>query len=152
MRTLLPFRRNAAIAALLAMTALAGTIGSAGADGALAVGAPADVAEEGYAYGFAVNLASTEAASTKAMRDCSTKQPCVDPRAQRLCKVVQTFRDKCFAVAMDPKDATPGAGWAVADDQATAGNNALAKCQETAGVDRVKFCKVTHSDCDGSAK
>jgi len=152
MRRLLPFRRNAVVAGMLTAMALAGAVGPAAADGALAVGAPADVAEEGYAYGFGVNLASTEEASTKAMRDCSTKSPGVDPRAQRLSKIVQTFRNKCFAVAMDPKDATPGAGWAVADDQATAGNNALARCQETAGVDRVKFCKVTHSDCDGSAK
>lgn len=138
---------------MLALTALADTIAPrpAAADGALAVGEPADVAAEGYAYGFAVNLAS-DAASTKAMRDCSAESPGVDPRAQRLCKIVQTFRDKCFAVAMDPKDATPGAGWAVADDKTTAGRNALARCMETAGEDRRSYCKVTHTDCDGDAK
>jgi len=151
MHTLLRFRLGATIAALLAAMALACTVGPAAADGALAVGAPADVAEEGYAYGFGVNLASAEA-SAKAMRDCSSQSPGVDPRAQALCKIVQTFRDKCFAVAMDPKDATPGAGWAVADDKATAGRNALAKCMETAGEDRRSYCKVTHMDCDGAAK
>jgi hypothetical protein len=151
MRASMPFQRHAAIAALLAVMALTGTVGPAAADGALAVGAPADVAEEGYAYGFGVNVASTEA-SAKAMRDCTRRSQGVDPRAQRLCKIVQTFRDKCFAVAMDPKDATPGAGWAVADDKATAGRNALAKCMETAGADRRNFCEVTHTDCDGAAK
>ncbi len=154
MRTLLPIQRKASLAALLAILALAGTIGPrpAAADGALAVGEPADVAAEGYAYGFAVNLASADQAGTKAMRDCSTESPGVDKRAQALCKIVQTFRNKCFAVAMDPKDATPGAGWAVADDKATAGHNALAKCMETAGADRRDYCKVTHTDCDGAAK
>jgi hypothetical protein len=152
MRTLQLLERNAT-AALLAAMAFAGMIAPlpAAADGALAVGEPADVAAEGYAYGFAVNRTSDEA-STKAMRDCTTASPGVDPRAQRLCKIVQTFRDKCFAVAMDPKDATPGAGWAVADDRATAGRNALAKCMETAGEDRRTYCEVTHTDCDGAAK
>ena len=152
MRRLLPFRRNAVVAGMLTAMALAGAVGPAAADGALAVGAPADVAEEGYAYGFGVNLASTEEASTKAMRDCSTKSPGVDPRAQRLCKIVQTFRNKCFAVAMDPKDATPGAGWAVADDKAAASRAALAKCVATAGDDRRDACEVSHSGCDGNAK
>ncbi len=148
------FRRHGPIAALLAATALAlaWQPGPAAADGALVVGEPADVAAEGYAYGFAVNRASADEARSIAMRDCTTESPGVDKRAQALCKVVQTFRDKCFAVAMDPKDATPGAGWAVADDQATAGRNALAKCQETAGADRREFCKVTHTACDGAAK
>jgi len=146
-------QRKATVAALLAVTALGGTFAPrpAAADGALAVGEPADVAAEGYAYGFGVNLASNEA-SAKAMRDCTTESPGVDPRAQRLCKIVQTFRNKCFAVAMDPKDATPGAGWAVADDRAAAGRDALAKCMETAGDDRRSYCKVTHTDCDGDAK
>jgi hypothetical protein len=154
MSTLLAFQRKATVAAMLTAMVFIGTIGvrPAAADGALAVGEPADVAEQGYAYGFAVNVASSNEASTKALRDCTTESPGVDKRAQALCKVVQTFKNKCFAVAMDPKDATPGAGWAVADDQTTAGNNALAKCQQTAGADRVKFCKVTHTDCDGSAK
>jgi len=154
MRTLLPIRRKATVAALLAGVTLAGVLAPppAVADGALAVGEPADVAAEGYAYGYAVNRASADEASTQAMHDCSTGSPGVDPRAQRLCTIVQTFRNKCFAVAMDPQDATPGAGWAVADDKATAGRNALAKCMETAGESRRSYCKVTHTDCDGDAK
>ncbi|HEY1543789.1 MAG TPA: DUF4189 domain-containing protein [Xanthobacteraceae bacterium] len=148
-----PIQRKATFAVMLALMALASTSVSrpAAAEGALAVGQPADVAAEGYAYGFGINLAG-DAASAKAMRDCSTASPGVDPRAQRLCTIVQTFRNKCFAVALDPKDATPGAGWAVADDKATAGRNALAKCMETAGDDRRSFCTVTHTDCDGEAK
>jgi uncharacterized protein DUF4189 len=154
MRTMLPIRRKATVAAWLAMMALAGAFAPppATADGALAVGEPADVAAEGYAYGFAVNEASADEAGTKAMRDCTTEAAGVDKRAQALCKVVQTFRNKCFAVAMDPQDATPGAGWAVADDKAAAGRNALAKCMETAGESRRSYCEVTHTDCDGGAR
>jgi hypothetical protein len=142
------------VAAFIMTLALAGLAHPTGAmaDGALAVGEPANVAEEGYAYGFALNKASADEANAAALSDCKTESPGVDKRAQALCKVVQTFRNQCFAVAMDPQDATPGAGWAVADDKETAGRNALAKCQDTAGADRREFCKVTHTDCDGSAK
>lgn len=147
-------QRMTAAAAFAAVVMLAAIVhpGIAAADGALAVGEPADVAEEGYAYGFAINQTSADVAGAAALRDCKTELPGVDKRAQALCKVVQTFRNQCFAVAMDPKDATPGAGWAVADDRAAAGRNALAKCQDTAGAGRREFCKVTHTDCDGSAK
>ena len=124
----------------------------AAADGALAVGEPADVAAEGYAYGFALNQPTSEKAGADALRDCSTPARGIDPRAQALCKVVQTFKNQCFAVAMDPKDATPGAGWAVAGDKDSAARAALAKCVETAGADRRDACKVTHTACDGNAK
>lgn len=146
--------RAAGCAALLAAMAMSGLVAPrpAAGDGALAIGEPKDVAKEGYAYGFATNRANAEDASTAAMHDCKAESPGVDKRAQALCNVVQTFRNKCFAVAMDPKDATPGAGWAVADDKETAGRNALVKCHETAGADRQEFCKVTHTDCDGQGR
>jgi hypothetical protein len=84
----LPLRRKATVAALLAAAALADTAGPAAAGSALAVDAPADVAEQGYAYDFAVNIASDEA-NARAMRDCSMPSPSIDPRAQRLGKRVQ---------------------------------------------------------------
>jgi hypothetical protein len=154
MRATQPIEHKTALAALIAASVLAAAVAPrlAAAEGALAVGEPADVAAEGYAYGFAVNRPSLDVASAAAMGDCTRPTPGIDPRAQALCKVVQTFRNRCFAVAMDPKDATPGVGWAIADDKDTAGRNAIVKCQATAGDDRRDFCKVTHSDCDGSAK
>lgn len=121
------------------------------AEGALAVGLPKDVAAEGFAYGFALDKPTADEANAAALADCKTPTQGVDKRAQALCAVVQTFHDQCFAVAMDPKDATPGIGWAVAADKAAASRDALAKCVATAG-DRHDFCKVTHADCDGSAK
>jgi hypothetical protein len=53
---------------------------------------------------------------------------------------------------MDPKDATPGVGWAIAPSLKAASRGALAKCVATAGSGRRDACKVTHAKCDGSAK
>jgi hypothetical protein len=141
--------------ALLAAALLAGLLAHpdlAAGDGALAIGEPADVAAEGFAYGFALDEPNGDAANAGAMRDCKTPTRGIDPRAQTLCRVVQTFKNQCFAVAMDPKDGTPGAGWAVAGDKDAASGAALAKCVATAGDDRRDACEVTHSGCDGSAK
>jgi hypothetical protein len=136
--------------ALLAV--LAGRPDPAAADGALAVGLPSVVAAEGFAYGFALDQATPEKAGAEALRDCKTETPGVDPRAQVLCKVVETFKNQCFAVAMDPKDATPGVGWAIERDKDAAARGALAKCAATAGDDRRDACEVTDSGCDGGAK
>ena len=147
--------RRTARRALLAAAMLAGMMARpdlAAADGALAVGLPSDVAGEGFAYGFAVDKPTGAAASAEALSDCKAETPGVDPRAQALCAVVQTFKNQCFAVAMDPKDATPGVGWAIENDKDTAGRAALAKCTATAGDDRRDACEVTHSGCDGDAK
>jgi hypothetical protein len=141
-----------ALLATALLTCIVASPDLAAADGALAVGEPADVASEGYAYGFALDEPDVDKASAGAMRDCKTPTRGIDPRAQALCKVMQTFKNKCFAVAMDPKDATPGAGWAVADDKAAASRAALAKCVATAGDDRRDACEVSHSGCDGNAK
>jgi hypothetical protein len=124
----------------------------AAADGALAVGQPGDVAAEGFAYGYALDQPTAEKAGGDALRDCKTPTRGIDPRAQALCKVVQAFKNQCFAVAMDPQDATPGVGWAVDRDKDSAARAALAKCVATAGDDRRDACEVTHSGCDGDAK
>ena len=145
-------RRRRAVMAASLLTAATLWPHTGAAEGALAVGLPKDVAAEGFAYGFAVDRPNAEEANAKALTDCKTPSPGVDTRAQALCAVVQTFHDQCFAVAMDPKDATPGVGWAVADSKDAAGQAATAKCVATAGNDRRDFCQVTHTDCDGAAK
>jgi hypothetical protein len=66
--------------------------------------------------------------------------------------VVATFANQCYAQAVDPKDATPGAGWAVADTQEKADGEALARCRSTAGADRREFCKVFTHNCDRGGK
>jgi uncharacterized protein DUF4189 len=138
------------LAAMLAVVAACPDLATA--DGALAVGLPSDVAGEGFAYGFSLDQPTADQARAEALQDCKTETPGVDPRAQALCAVVQTFKNQCFAVAMDPKDATPGVGWSIARDKAAAGREALAKCAATAGADRRDACEVTHSGCDGTAR
>ena len=150
MHLIRPSARWAALAAALAGIIAFPTL--AAADGALAVGLPNDVAQEGFAYGYALNEATPDKARAVALRDCKTESPGVDPRAQALCAVVQTFKNQCFAVAMDPKDATPGVGWAVAADKDAAAREALAKCVATAGDDRRGACELSYSGCDGDAK
>jgi hypothetical protein len=122
------------------------------AEGALAVGLPPDVAAEGFAFGTAINMTNEGQARDQALETCQKPSPGVDKRAQALCAVVQSFRDQCYAVAMDPKDATPGVGWAVAGDSATASRNAMSKCRDTAGPDRRDACEISGAECDGSAK
>ena len=122
------------------------------AEGALAVGLPRDVAAEGFAFGYALNMGSVEAARAEAMRVCKNPSPGVDKRAQALCAVVHAFRDQCFAVAMDPEDATPGVGWAVAASKTTATQDALVKCRDTAGEDRRDACVISRAECDGQAR
>ena len=151
MHSIRPNAQRALLAAAM-LVGLSAWAEFAVADGALAVGEPADVAAEGFAYGHALNQPTAEKAGADALSDCRKETPGVDPRAQALCKVVQAFKNQCFAVAMDPQDATPGVGWAVADDKEAASRAALAKCVATAGDDRRDACEVTHSGCDGSAK
>ena len=71
---------------------------------------------------------------------------------RKLCKVVNTFNDRCIAVAMDPADGTPGVGWAIEADLRSAERVALEKCEATAGPGRRAACKVNSSGCDGAAK
>jgi Domain of unknown function (DUF4189) len=63
---------------------------------------------------------------------------CVDSGtavSSALCSVVATFQNQCVAVAIDPQVGTPGFGWAVADTEEAAGDEALSNCRQTA-VDR----------------
>jgi hypothetical protein len=55
-------------------------------------------------------------------------------------------------MALDPKDGTPGAGWALGDTQTQADDEALARCRSTAGANRSDFCKIDNQNCDGTAK
>ncbi len=146
-------RRTAVVFAAASLMAGALSWPSPGAaEGALVVGLPADVAAEGFAFGYAVDKSSADEALAAALADCRAESPGVDKRAQALCAPVGSFRNRCFAVAMDPQDATPGVGWAIAADKPGASREALGKCVATAGDSRRDACRVTHAECDGTAK
>jgi Domain of unknown function (DUF4189) len=122
------------------------------ADGALAVGLPADVAKQGVALGYSANHATAAEARNAALDQCRTTKLAPEG-ARALCKIIQEFRNKCVAVAIDPKDGTPGVGWAVASDLNTTKSQAIAKCRDTAGAGRRDACQVNEPTyCDGSAK
>jgi lipoprotein NlpI len=121
----------------------------AAADGALAIGLPADVAKTGYASGYSYNAKTMDEARATAMDYCR-KAP-ANNKARSLCKVIQTFSNRCVAVSMDPKAGTPGAGWGIGDDLRAAEREALARCEATAGPGRRAACVVQNSNCDGQA-
>ena len=106
----------------------------AAADGALAVGLPSDVAKGGYATGYSYNAKTMDEARATAMDYCR-KAP-TNNKAKSLCKVIETFSNRCVAVSMDPKAGTPGAGWGIGDDLRAAEREALARCEATAGPGR----------------
>ena len=123
----------------------------ASAFGALAIAEPANIVTDGYAAGVASNQKTSADAERIAVEQCQTVE--ATPIATRkLCKVVRTFENQCAAGALDPKDGTPGAGWAVAETLAIAKRDALQRCEDTAGRDRKGECRVILESCDGRAK
>lgn len=137
--------------AIIAHVAAAGLLLCAGsfaawAAGAVAVGQTTDVAEDGYAYGNAVNARTKEEAASLALQRCRNYKGA--PKAVAQCQVVSTFVRECYGIALDPKAGTPGAGWAVASTLEAARERSLAACEATAGPGRKGQCKVDSAFCD----
>ena len=133
----------------------------ASAEGAIAEGIAPGGVGNGYSFSIKVNLPTREAARADALAACKKGPERVasgavpndgQARARAKCEVVASFSNKCAALALDPKDGTPGAGWATGDTQKAADDEALARCRSVAGTDRRDFCKVTNRVCDGTAK
>jgi len=72
--------------------------------------------------------------------------------SKALCRVLATFANQCAAEAFDPKDGTPGFGWAIANTVAEAKRQAIGNCRDTAGPDRQDACVVPDKGfaCDGA--
>jgi hypothetical protein len=116
------------------------------AEGALAIGHPPDIAKQGYAFGTSWNYATKDEAISNALERCRRTKSDV-PRS--LCKVVRVFKNECAVVALDPKNGTPGAGWAVEATLKKAEAEALEECRATAGSSRRGFCEVSSKGgCD----
>lgn len=129
------------------------------AEGALAVGIAPRGPDKGYATGHIVNEPDKDTAQARALSSCRNSYMASGEQvdqgmhdARTRCEVVATFRDKCLAVALDPKDGVPGSGWAIGDTQKDADDEALSRCRITAGSGRRGFCKVFDRKCDGTAK
>jgi hypothetical protein len=122
--------------------------GEAGADAALAVGQPGDVAKQGVALGWAVDYASKADAEKEALARCRTFGDA--PQATRdLCRIVESVRDTCLAVALDPDRGTTGLGWGVHKNREWAEDAAMEKCAESSSPRRRASCRVALIRCDG---
>jgi hypothetical protein len=143
----LKLRNRTAVVAACALVLCGGSM-AAHAFGGLAVGQTASVAKDGIAMGTAWNFATADEANTAALNNCHKWRDKGAPKAAEVCRVIATFHNECYAVSLDPKPGTPGAGWAIAADQETAKQRALAHCKLTAGTDREQFCEVSESNCD----
>jgi uncharacterized protein DUF4189 len=153
--------RRGVVVSLVAFATILMANNRANADGAIAEGiAPGGVAK-GYGISIRVDRPDRDTARADALAGCK-KGPektaagaaldSGNAKARSRCEVVTTFTNKCAAIALDPKDATPGAGWATGDTKKEADDEALARCRSTAGASRRDFCKVIDQLCDGTAK
>ena len=141
-------KRAAVLCALGALFLCLPTSGMAA--GALAVGLPADVANAGFTYGFSIDHPDEPSAREEALKQCrSTKDAARDAKLRSLCTVIMTFKKQCVAVAMDPRNGTPGVGWAIAQDRRVAEDQAMEKCRQTDGAELQAACVVDHAGCDG---
>ena len=148
--TALQVRMRSALAALIVAAAVAFLApASAYADGAIVLGIPANVVADGFSYGYRVNAPNRKEARDTAFEACRNNKVAPES-ARKLCTMVADFRNECVAIAMDPKDGTPGVGVAIAADRETAEDRALGFCRATAGKSRQEFCKVDADACDGA--
>lgn len=140
---------NKIVSALFALALAAPLMGPspAAAVGALAVGSTGNVVKDGIAMGDGYNYDTAQGAIDRALAECR-KQGGAAAAARANCMIVGTFVGQCNSTSLDPAPGTPGAGWAIGEDKATADSRALANCQATAGASRRQFCKVMHSNCD----
>jgi hypothetical protein len=118
------------------------------ADAALAVSQVGDVARQGVAIGWAVDYASRQAAEKEALARCRAF-PDAPQATREACRVVETFSDRCLAVALDPAAGTAGAGWGVHKNRDWAEDEALERCAEASTPKRRESCRVALVRCDG---
>ncbi|HEX5957639.1 MAG TPA: DUF4189 domain-containing protein [Hyphomicrobiaceae bacterium] len=136
------------LAGTLALAAAVAGVAAARADAALAVGQPADVAKQGVAVGWAVDYLVGTEAEKEALARCRDLKDAV-PAAREACRIVETFRDTCLVVALDPGRGTTGIGWAVHKNADWAEDAAIEKCESTSAPARRASCRVALTRCDG---
>ena len=139
--------RLALTGALLIAGAVQGADG-ARADAALAVSQIGDVAKQGVAIGWAVDYGSKEAAQTEALARCRAF-PDAPQATREACRIVETFGDRCLAVALDPAAGTAGVGWGVHKNRDWAEEEAMERCAEASTPKRREACRVALIRCDG---
>jgi len=122
---------------LAAVLAAACFVTPAVGEGALAVAIPEGGLRDNFAFGRAIGGNNS---AERAMRICIEQAEKRGMPASR-CKIVETFRNACIALALDSTDRW--AGWAVAESADKAATEALKKCAEGG-----RNCKTHSSECD----
>jgi hypothetical protein len=140
--------RNSILCATAMIAAALLQTSSVSAHGAIAVGAPDDIATDGVAVGYAWNNDSSGEAEAAALKNCLAYMDAPDKTRAR-CKVVQSFQNKCLAVSLDPAAGTEGFGWSVAATKQDAADAALSQCRDTDGAAHADACAVQVQVCDG---
>jgi uncharacterized protein DUF4189 len=153
--------RRGVVVSLVAFTAIFMANNRGNSEGAIAEGIAPEGVAKGYGIAIRVDRPDRDVARSDALAGCrkgpekTVAGAALDSgnaKARARCEVVTSFSNKCAAVAVDPKDGTPGAGWATGDTQKDADEEALARCRSVAGANRRDFCKVIDRLCDGAAK
>jgi hypothetical protein len=144
---MIPARLALAFPLLLAGMLLRGADG-ARADAALAVSQIGDVAGQGVALGWAVDYATRQAATKEALARCRAF-PDAPQATREACRVVETFSDRCLAVALDPAAGTAGVGWGVHKNRDWAQDEAMERCAEASTPKRRESCRIALIRCDG---
>jgi hypothetical protein len=128
------------------------------ADMAIAIGLTDDPFHDGWIWGGGFGDGRRQQA-LNICRGFETPEVGVMPtgvsKVQKLCKIVEDFSDKCFAIASDSDDAkkaATGVGWAVEGNMRSAQAKALLKCEAMVKSGREAPCAVSYSHCDGSAQ
>ena len=126
----------------LALAAMLAATSSAGAYGAIAIGGnTADAATKGIAVGITKDYGTAAEAEVAAVQKCLAYTGAPKETVAQ-CKVVQSFSHEWVVVALDPGDSTPGFGWSIDADKASAERNAMSQCKASSPDDRKPFCKI----------
>lgn len=133
-------RRAHSVLCLLAFAMLSPRL--AWGHGALAIGIPDSVANDGFAIGFSWNTPTADIARVDALRACLDLKT-ASANARGLCRVVTTFSRQCFSVATDHAGGA-GWGWAVGRTIVDAEMNALRSCKSTVR----QSCLIAAARCD----
>lgn len=125
---------------MLAVTLAAAA--QADAHGAIAIGGnTAEAATKGIAVGITQNYDTKAEAEAQALQKCLAYRGAPKETVAQ-CKVVQSFSHEWVVVALDPAPSTPGFGWSIDADKATAERNAMNQCKASSPEERKPFCQI----------
>ena len=130
--------------------------GACHAQMAIAIGTTGNVSKDGFVWGggFGADAEKTALGVCRGViAPTEGELPKNVSRVKRLCKIVTSFSDKCFAIAQDgtTRKAGTGFGWSVAMDLRSAEAEAIAKCESAVARGRSSACAVEYSYCEGAA-